>query len=200
MSVVAVSLTGKGSPRVRVFESMEEARNTGNGFSLYASATDMAKDYRILSFSDLVEIQRLVAPPKERWKVDDPYPTRIECSVAVWDAVIKNVNQQESVMAKAKAAVVEVAPKKAKKAVTAGAAVKERAPRAPKVSAHAGKRLIAKMTLEETGRRPEASRGQAFSIIAATGKKGIKFEDYVAKGGEPRYVDWFLEADQIGVS
>ena len=57
MTVYAVSTTGKNAPMVTGFSSEKEARNSGNGFNLVSSPTDLRKS--IFKTSDLVDIYNL---------------------------------------------------------------------------------------------------------------------------------------------
>jgi len=64
-------------------------------------------------------------------------------------------------------------------------------------SPHAGKRFMAKVGPAECGRREGSSRYNSFVIISNTGKTGIRYEDYIAKGGDGKLISWFLEGDKI---
>lgn len=57
MTVYAVFTTGKNSPMVTGFSSEKEARNSGNGFNLVSTPTDLRKS--IFKTSDLVDIYNL---------------------------------------------------------------------------------------------------------------------------------------------
>jgi hypothetical protein len=57
MTVYAVFTTGKNSPMVTGFSSEKEAHNSGNGFNLVSTPTDLRKS--IFKTSDLVDIYNL---------------------------------------------------------------------------------------------------------------------------------------------
>lgn len=191
MTVVAFTLSGKSRPQVRVFASAKDARNAGNGWSLYESAEKIASDFRKVSPEDMLELYNSVAPPAKRWKSTDAFPTRIEGALALWEAIMNNVpvtsvDKGDSEMAKAKAK--KAAPKDAPKE------------RKPRESENAGKRLIAKVKMEDTKLREGSERGKSFKIIESAGKRGITYEDYVEKGGTPLFVNWFKNDGRISVA
>jgi hypothetical protein len=66
-------------------------------------------------------------------------------------------------------------------------------------SEHAGKRFAARVEPKDCGRREGSSRYDSFVIISNAGKAGIKYEDYVEKGGDGKLINWFLGADKIAV-
>jgi hypothetical protein len=67
-----------------------------------------------------------------------------------------------------------------------------------RVSAHTGSTLTA---LVEANPRRTGTKGHAsMQIILDAGKAGIKYEDYIAKGGRPNDLAWDIERKSVATS
>ncbi|RPJ08687.1 MAG: hypothetical protein EHM36_05150 [Deltaproteobacteria bacterium] len=188
--------------KVRLFPNERAARNLGNGWLTYRSADDLARDYVRVSVDDIFELHNAIVPPKDRWKKTSDISTRVEGVWQLWDAAFKYLPIQKDPDMPKKKVVEEEEVKPTKKGKKAAAAApveeKEKRERRP-TPVYDGKKLVAKVTLEESGRREGSEAYNALAIIVGAGKKGIRYEDYVTKGGGLKYVTWSLDNDHISI-
>jgi len=194
-------------PEVVLYESMDIAVNSGNQFRLFSSPDEIAQDVRRMSADEMLETYNSIMPSVYRWKSTDDFSTRIEGAIAIWNAALKRLpiqkavggtygqTEKEEIMPKKKEAEVVEAKTKKKAKTEANGEKKERAPR----SDYSGKRFFAKVKPSECGRREGSDRYNSFVIVHSAGKAGIKYEDYIAKDGNPQVLRWFVKGDQVGV-
>jgi hypothetical protein len=200
--VLGIRLTGKNAPEVVLFATMEDARGFGNSFMLYPSAESIASDIRRMSVEGMFEVYNSLVRSVYKWQSTEEISTRIEAAIAIWNAAIKRLpalQLKEPDMAKKVKEAEEVAEKPTKKGKSSEANGENGGGQRGRPSEHAGKRFVAKVGPAECGRREGSSRYNAFVIISNAGKTGIKYEDYIAKGGDGKLLSWFLSGDKVGV-